>query len=84
MSQDLAGTDVVGAGEGLGRPIGRSLFTGNESPRSTGVIGASEGFSWDPRQAEDERAQVPHSPPDIPPRVPLGAAEDFVIGNDDD
>eukprot|EP00975_Prorocentrum_lima_P011655 2479545-Prorocentrum_lima.AAC.1 len=68
MSQDLAGTDVVGAGGDLGQPIDQSLFNQGEDRKSTGVIGASEGFSWARGRLEDDHTNTSHPLPDLPPR----------------
>eukprot|EP00975_Prorocentrum_lima_P016476 3492447-Prorocentrum_lima.AAC.1 len=67
MSQDLAGTDVVGAGGDLGRPTNPSLFTQGESRQSTGVIGASQGFSWAQGRLGDNHTNTSRPPPDLPP-----------------
>eukprot|EP00975_Prorocentrum_lima_P065749 12905273-Prorocentrum_lima.AAC.1 len=84
MSQDLAGTDVVGAGGDLGQPIGQSLFNQGEDRQSTGVIGASEGFSWAQGRLGNDHTNTSRPPPDLPPRSNERIVEDYVIGNEDD
>eukprot|EP00975_Prorocentrum_lima_P049747 10412208-Prorocentrum_lima.AAC.1 len=66
MAQDLAGTDVVGASVDLGRPINQNLSRQAEDRQTTGVIGASEGFSWAHGRLGDDNTNTPNPQSDLP------------------
>eukprot|EP00975_Prorocentrum_lima_P042324 8893370-Prorocentrum_lima.AAC.1 len=66
MSQDLAGTGVAGASGDLGRLVSQHPNQA-EDQQSTGVIGASAGFSWAHRRLGGDDTNTPNAQADPSP-----------------